>query len=67
MPALPEIHPITGAVIDSEFGNPLADRLDIAGVSRSEAFNFYLDTRSCLNVAETIKPMRRDRSFEFRS
>jgi hypothetical protein len=38
-----EVHPITGPIVDPQFGNALAYRLDISRVSSSEPLNSNLD------------------------
>jgi hypothetical protein len=62
-PTLLEIHPITGTVINSKFGDTLADRLNITGISSGKTFNPDLDTRSRLEVTKRIKPMVEKISF----
>lgn len=59
-PALLEIHPITGAVVDPQFRDAFADWLDVAGVSSGEPFDSCLDSRSRLDVAQAIEPQCED-------
>jgi hypothetical protein len=62
-PTLFKIHPIAGTIIDPQLGDSLANRLNIAGVSPSEALNPDLDTSPRLDVAEFFKPMYEEVSF----
>lgn len=39
METLFKIHPIAGTVIDPQFGDTLANRLNISGISRSKPLN----------------------------
>jgi len=55
-----EVHPVTRTVIDPQFGNSLAYRLDISGVSRSEALDPDLHSRSRAEIAQPVKPVRED-------
>jgi hypothetical protein len=38
-PSLLEIHPVTGAVVDSQLRDTCANRFDISGVSSDEPFD----------------------------
>jgi hypothetical protein len=49
-PALLVIHPVTRAVIDSEFRNSVANRLHISGVPCSESLNPCLYARPALEI-----------------
>jgi hypothetical protein len=53
-PTLLEIHPISRPIVDPQFRNTLANRLDISRVSRSEPFNSDLDARTRLKVIQGI-------------
>ena len=57
-----EIHPVTGTVVDPQFGNSLAYRLDISRVSGSETLNSDLNSRPRVEVAQAagrVKTLRR--------
>jgi len=54
-----EVHPVTGAVMDSQLRNTFAHWLNISGISQRESFDPGLDTRSCLNVSQAVKPLSR--------
>ena len=56
-PTLLEIHPITGAVVNPQFRHAFADRFNVAWIVGGEALDSGLDTRSCLNVAQDVKPL----------
>jgi len=55
-----EVHPVTRTVVDPQFGNSLACRLDIPGVSRSEALDPDLHSRSRADIAQPVKPVSED-------
>jgi len=52
-----EIHPITGSIIDPQFGDALANRLDIPGVTCAEALDPDLNPCPRTNVAQPVKPL----------
>jgi hypothetical protein len=56
-PVFLEIHPVTGAVIDPQFGDTLANGLDIPRVTCGEALNSDLNPGARTNVAQPIKPL----------
>ncbi|SBT04177.1 hypothetical protein PROAA_1240002 [Candidatus Propionivibrio aalborgensis] len=62
-PALLEIHPVTGAVVDSQLRDTFANRFDISGISSSEPFNPCLDARSRLEVAQVVEPLSKEDGF----
>jgi hypothetical protein len=51
-----EIHPVTGAVIDPQFGDTLANRFNIPGVTCGEALDPDLNPCPRTNVAQSVKP-----------
>ncbi len=55
-PVFLEVHPITGAIIDPQFGNAFANRRCIPGITRREAFDPCLNPCSCANVTQAVKP-----------
>jgi len=55
-----EVHPVTRTVVDPQFGNSLAYRLDLSGISRSEALYPDLHSRSRSDIAQPIKPPGED-------
>ena len=57
MPLLLEIHPITGAIVDSQLRYTFANRFNITWVSSGKSPNPDLDTSSRLNVAQGIYPL----------
>ena len=62
-PTLPEIHPITGAVVDPQLRDTLTNRLNISGISGGEPSDPCLDTRSPLEVAQVVEPLREECGF----
>ncbi len=52
-----EIHPVTGAIVDSQFRHTFPDWLDIARVSGSKALDPGLNARSGLDVAQAVEPL----------
>jgi hypothetical protein len=52
-----EIHPVTGPAIDPQFGDALANRLDIAGVTCGEALDPDLNPCPGTNVTQRVKPL----------
>jgi hypothetical protein len=52
-----EVHLVTGTVVDPQFGNSLAYRLDISRVSGSEPFNSNLDSRPRADIAQAVEPI----------
>lgn len=63
LPALLEINPVTRAVVDAQFRNPIANRLNVTGVSRRQPFDPRLHTRSCLEVTQVVEPLREKKGF----
>jgi hypothetical protein len=51
-----EVHSITRTVVDPQFGNSLAYRLDISRVSGSETLDSNLDSRPRADIAQTVEP-----------
>ena len=51
-----EIHAVTGSIIDPQFGDALANRLDIPGVTCGEALDPDLNPCPRANVAQPVKP-----------
>lgn len=62
-PSLLEIHPITGAVVDSQLRDTFTNGLDISWVSGSEPFDPCLDARSRLKVAQVVEPLSEEAGF----
>jgi hypothetical protein len=62
-PTFLEVHPITGAVIDSQFGYALANRFGITRIAGGKTLNPDLNARPCLNVDELIEPPSEEISF----
>ena len=56
-PVFFELRPVTGSIIDPQFGDALANRLDIPGVTCGEALDPDLNPCPCTNVAQTVKPL----------
>jgi hypothetical protein len=56
-PALLEIDPVTGALVDPQLRHTFADGLDIAGVPGGETFDPGLDTRPGLDIAQAVQPL----------
>jgi len=52
-----ELHPVTGSIIDPQFGDALANRLDIPGVTGGEALDPDLNPCPRTNVAQLVKPL----------
>jgi hypothetical protein len=52
-----EVHPVTGTVVDPQFGNSLAYRLDISRVPGSEPLNSDLDSRPRADIAQAVEPV----------
>jgi hypothetical protein len=52
-----EIHPVTGSLIDPQFGGALANRLDVPGVTCGETLDPDLNPRPRTNVAQPVKPL----------
>jgi len=50
------MNPITGTVVDPQLRHTFTDRLNVTGIIGSEPLNPGLDTRSCQNIAQAIKP-----------
>jgi hypothetical protein len=55
-----EVHPVTRSVVDPQFGNSLAYRLDVSGVFRREALDPYLHSRPRSDIAQPVKPAGED-------
>ena len=51
-----EIDAVTGAEIDSEFANAVADRFDVAEIAEAEATNPGVDPRGRAKVTKTANP-----------
>ncbi len=50
------MHPVTGAIINPQFGNALPNRSDIPWVPCRKTLDPDLDARSRMNVAQPVKP-----------
>jgi hypothetical protein len=61
--ALLEIHPVTGAVVNSQLGNTFANRSNISGISGTEPFNPCLHTRPPSKITQSVKPPGEDCSL----
>ena len=48
---------ISGTVVDPQFGNSLAYRLDISRISGSEPLNSDLDSRPRADIAQAVEPL----------
>jgi hypothetical protein len=57
------IDSIAGSIIDSHLRNSLAHRLDIALISRRQAFDSYQYPRTRLDVGKAVQPISEDFSF----
>lgn len=61
--ALPEIHPVTGSVIDPQLRYAFANGFDIAGVAGGEPFDPCLDARPGLKIAQAVEPLHEQLGF----
>jgi hypothetical protein len=57
IPNLFVVHPVTRTVVDPQFGNSPAYRLDISGVALSEALDPNLDSRPRAEIAQSVEPV----------
>jgi len=56
-PSLFEIHPVTGAIVDSQFRDTFTNGFNISGVSSSKSLDPCLDARSRLQVMQAVEPL----------
>lgn len=62
-PSLPEINPITGAEIDPQFGDAFSHRFDIAGIASSQTLDSGLNSRTRLQIAQSVEPFGENVGF----
>jgi hypothetical protein len=61
--SLLKIHPVTRAVIYSQFRNTFTNWFHVAGVSTGEPFESRLDAGPSLKIAEPVQPLSKEFSL----